>query len=118
MAPCATRSNLNGRNARRTSRAAGANVPPLVRRETRERLKSGEKDKHAPSARYFGASSLPAADGAAQPGSRVSPLPVCGCPRHAEGVGHLFNGQPGEEVELNDLGGRRVFLRQARQSFV
>src|SRR5262245_42469252 len=48
----------------------------------------------------------------AEPGPGVSPLAVSCCARDAERFGSLFEGQPGEEMQLNHPGGHRVFLFQ------
>src|SRR5438477_7739735 len=57
-------------------------------------------------------------DFGAQPGPRVSPEPVSACPRLAEEFPRLVDRQPGEEMQLDELGGRRVFERQPAERCV
>jgi hypothetical protein len=47
---------------------------------------------------------------AEEPGSGVSPMPLCGCTRNAEQLSGFLKGTACEEAELDDLGFVRMLL--------
>ena len=53
-----------------------------------------------------------------EPGAGVSPMALGGCQRDLEHSGDLGHGQAGEEAELDQLGLRRVFLRELVEGLV
>src|SRR5205823_7343436 len=59
-----------------------------------------------------------AADGAAEPRPGEAPLPVRRRAGHAEGLRGLVDGQPGVEMELNDLRRLGVFRGQTGESLI
>jgi hypothetical protein len=58
------------------------------------------------------------AEFAPQPGTGEGPMPVGGGSGQSESVGRPFHRQPGEQPQLDDLNGRRIFSRHSDQSFV
>src|SRR5260370_25288793 len=54
-------------------------------------------------------------DGAAEAGPSVGPVPVSCCARDAHRFGNLFDGQPGEKVQLHHLGRVGVLPGESRE---
>ena len=58
------------------------------------------------------------AQGSVEPGSRVSPDAIAFSGREAEHLGRLFDGQPGEVMQLDQLGGLRFLEGESLEGLV